>query len=150
MNLLHAGLAVAGSALVSKGVAAGIEAYAPEGVKSFLKVFGTSAEDVGKGAGSLARSFFGATEQDPLDISDLPTTRQIDPVSTAAARIAAAGKVNIIPFGNNNRVAELSARPGVQAKIAAIPTVGVPSARAIPANISIGKGAVGKVKVRGV
>ena len=147
MSLLQAGLVVAGSTLVSKGVAKAIDVYAPDAVKSFMQSFGTSSSDVGAAAGDVARSFFGGTADDPLSMSDMPSVSPVNPVSTAAARIAAPGKVPMIPMGNNNRVAELSNRPNVQTKIAAIPTVGVPSPRVVSPNISVGKSAVGKVKV---
>ena len=146
MSFLKMGLAVAGSTLVAKGAQKAIDLYAPEGFKNFLDVFGVSSKDAGETAGGIARTFFGGTAQDPLDISDLPSVSQIDPVSTAAGRIAAPGAVSVTPLGNNNRVADLSQRPAVQAKISPIATVGVPAPRVVPTNISIGKAAVAKVR----
>lgn len=142
------GLAVAGSTLVAKGAQKAFDLYAPEGFKNFLDTFGASSKDVGDTAGGIARSFFGGTPEKPLDISDLPSVSQIDPVSTAAGRIAAPGAVSVTPLGNNNRVAELAQRANVQAKIVPIATVGVPAPRVVPTNISIGKAAVAKVRPR--
>ena len=148
MSLLKMGLAVAGSTLVAKGAQKAFDLYAPEGFKSFLDTFGVGSKDVGDVARGVATTFFGGTAADPMDISDLPSVSQIDPVSTAAGRIAAPGAVSVTPLGNNNRVAELAQRANVQAKIVPIATVGVPAPRVVPTNISIGKAAVAKVRPR--
>ena len=150
MNFFHVGLAVAGSTLISKGVTKAIDAYAPAGFKDFLNIFDITSKDVGEGAGSVAKSFFGSTLEDPLDFSDLPSVSPVSPVSTAAGQIAAPGKAPTIPLGNSGRVAQLSQRGNVQTRLSSIPTVGIPKPRNVSPNINLGKAAVGKVKVKGI
>lgn len=146
MNALKIGLAVLGSTLVSKGVGYAFDTYAPEGVKNFMGKFDMSSNDVGK----VASSFFGATLENPLEMSDLPSVTPVNPVSTAAGRIAGPGKAGPIPIGSSGRIEQLAQRPNVRSALSTIPTIGIPAAKMVSPTLKVGQTAPKKVKIRSI
>ena len=135
--------------MVGTAVKEGYDTYiAPTGFGGFLDDLGFG----GQQAKETARTLFGATKENPLELSDMPSGQAIASTSVAAGKIGAASKVANIPMGTTNKTYDALQRPGVRGNrgFSRIQTVGIPRPNIgmTQANIKLGSSKLPRQKVK--